>query len=398
MINTSLLYEQKSIATDKSSCFRKEPLSYRSIKNGVIAGQNYGGVFNENNEFINGTGLHSFDGHIPTFNKEKIKLQQNTKVIYLGYFNSVWGHVITDCISRFWFLKVFAEQFPDHKLVYIPYGNFNINGNLAKVFEYLGVNKENVSPITSWQQFDEIIIPDRCFDLSENGRYFTQEYLDLITQIKSQITLPPPQHIKYDKVFLTYSNYKKNRSFGEQKLTKFFAKQGFKIIAPENYTFEEQIAIFSNCKCLASTIGSCSHNSIFMQNGAQLILLPRANFTTNYQTTLNFVNDLDVTYIDSQLSVFTKSYIPWDGPFYYYVSENLLSYFGYDKSYFKNYLKYNFKDFKKYCNAAIKLGTVTNHYPCKEYEKLLNSYLAEYKKLTFTTKLKRIIKKLLKKH
>ena len=396
MIDTSLLYEQKPITLDKKECFLDTPLSFRTLKNCVVAGETFGGVFDENKCFIDGTGLHSGDNRPAVFDESKNIVVSPDKIIYLGAFIGVWGHVITDCISRVWFLKELRKQFPDHKLCYVPFHNFEFKGTITTIFEYLGVSVNELHEINGWQEFSEIIIPDRCFD-SRTGfdRYFTPEYVELINQIKSHAK--SNDKLNFKKVFLTYANFKKWKTHGEKKLEKFFKEQGYEIIAPEKYTFDEQLSIFANCECLASTIGSCAHNSIFLREKANLILIPRGNYVTEYQSTLNHVNDLNVTYIDSHLSVFTSKSDPWVGPYYYYVSENLLSYFGYDRSYYKDYIKYNFKDFKKYTLAALKHGTLTNHQECETYENILTAYLKEQKENSFIQKLKNIVKRILKK-
>lgn len=105
---------------------------------------------------------------------------------------------------------------------------------------------------------------------------------------------------------------------------------------------------FYNCDSFASTIGSCSHNCIFMKENTNLYLIPRAYYLTGYQETLNQVNRLNVTYIDSSVSIYTNSNAPWNGPFYYYVSRNL-------KECFHDYKNYNneFKDFEKYCIISL---------------------------------------------
>ena len=63
-------------------------------------------------------------------------------------------------------------------------------------------------------------------------------------------------------------------------------------------------------------------------------------------------------YIDSSLSIFTNE-SPYKGPFYYYVSEELLNFYHEDKP--KNYIKSNFYDLDKYIKNGI-FGNSTNKY------------------------------------
>ncbi len=151
----------------------------------------------------------------------------------------------------------------------------------------------------------------------------------------------------YDKVYFTASQWKTN-SYGEDKLEKYFSNKDFKVIAPEKYTFSEQLNILLNCKCFASTIGSCSHNSIFLENDASVILIPRANYLTGYQMTVNTLWNQSITIVDCHLSVFVNKDFPWEGPFFYYVSQNLKDYFEDRSINNRLYWRENFKDYKYY--------------------------------------------------
>ena len=82
---------------------------------------------------------------------------------------------------------------------------------------------------------------------------------------------------------------------------------------------------------------------IFCKDHSEVILIPRAFYITGYQEALNNVHDLNIVYIDSSLSVFANNDFPWGGPFFYFLSKNLLKYFGdIDESDFK----YSYDDFK----------------------------------------------------
>ena len=85
----------------------------------------------------------------------------------------------------------------------------------------------------------------------------------------------------------------------------------------------------------ASTIGSCSHNIIFLPEGASVYLIPRAFYLTGYQVALGEVINLNIYYVDSSLSVLVRRNNPWEGPFYYIQSDNLKSLFNIEIKYDK---------------------------------------------------------------
>ena len=116
-------------------------------------------------------------------------------------------------------------------------------------------------------------------------------------------------------MYFTYSRFSSDKQVGENKLEDFFTGLGYKIIAPERYSFEEQLNILANCEFFASTIGSCSHNIIFLPEGASVYLIPRAFYLTGYQVALGEVINLNIYYVDSSLSVLVRRNNPWEGPF-----------------------------------------------------------------------------------
>ena len=77
-------------------------------------------------------------------------------------------------------------------------------------------------------------------------------------------------------------------------------------------------------------------------------MIPRANYLTGYQVALDEVQALDITYVDASLSVFVNQKYPWVGPFFYYVSDQLVRYFGKTPVHDKRYWKDNYSDFDQY--------------------------------------------------
>lgn len=63
-----------------------------------------------------------------------------------------------------------------------------------------------------------------------------------------------------------------NRIYNEKIIEDFFEQNGFEIVVPENFSsFEEQINYFYSVKTLVSVTSSGITNSIFMQNGGNVI-------------------------------------------------------------------------------------------------------------------------------
>ena len=147
---------------------------------------------------------------------------------------------------------------------------------------------------------------------------------------------------------------------GEERLVEYFKSKGYAAVRPETLPLEEQLNILANCTNFASTVGSCSHNSIFLKDNSEVILIPRS-FMGKFQSVLNEVNNTNATYVDSALSLFQKdSY----GPFCYIISKQLKKFFGDDSA--DEYSEEDLITFLQYVRYSMSHGYKEN-IKLKEY-------------------------------
>jgi hypothetical protein len=251
--------------------------------------------------------------------------------------------------------------------------------------ELLGINVSNVSFITKDTLVKQVIVPDSCFFYSGESLeipfstfiQYSDEYVELINKLKQQFT--DNKDGAYEKIYYSYSRYKKNKgykkTFGEEKLEKFFKDQGYRIVHPQDYSLDEQLQMLANCKFFASTEGSVSHNSVFLNDGCQIIIIPRGPYFSGYQQSIDTIGSHDIYYIDAALSAFTSKAGPWSGPNYYYVSEELMSFFGLSEEEKQKYRKNNFRDMRAYLKYSfINLGG-RNYYTNNVYSEKFLYYL-----------------------
>ena len=251
--------------------------------------------------------------------------------------------------------SLYIENFSSCKLVFVPMENFKFGDSSRKLLEILGFDAHNFLPVTRITQYSTIILPDECFFTPDGDlRYFTSEYREMIDQVREYAR----KHVKptpYKKIYFSYKNYTYFKQFGEERIERYFRSKGYQVMYPEKLTFEEQLNVLINCGHFASTIGSCSHNILFLRDHAKVILIPRANYLTGYQLALDQVHDLEITYIDSTLSLFAARF-PWEGPFYYFVSSRLMDYFRDAREMDGRYWAENFKGFKRYAICGLNYG------------------------------------------
>ena len=124
-------------------------------------------------------------------------------------------------------------------------------------------------------------MPDRSF-WCENGlklgtaaiRLFTSEYVETVNIVRK---FAEDNYFRDSSRKIYVSHTLINSSLiGEEKVEQYFASKGYEIIHPETLSLDEQLACWINCSSFASSVGSCSHNVIFLRDNTEVILLPRS--------------------------------------------------------------------------------------------------------------------------
>ena len=207
-------------------------------------------------------------------------------------------------------------------------------------------------------------MPDESYFSGRNNLsvMFSNEYLETIDIIKS-FALKNYLPLSNKNFYIFYGR----NSFGEERLANYFYSKGFAIVKPEKLSLEEQLNLFLNCTNFASTVGSCSHNVVFLKDFSNIHLIPRAIGTAlnERQFGINHIPFIkNLGYVDSALSIFLDNL---KGPFCYIVSENLRKYFG--EKVKEKYTDEDFATFLAYVRHAKEKGLKENP---KELEYLRN--------------------------
>lgn len=246
MLNLDYLYNPNSNAAKRArtkNFLVDKKLGFSVIENGTILPQKttplgglkgaLGGIVNSKGKYIGKSFVKdSFKvsrAYVPS--SESIQHRAET-VIYIGMFYPVWGHVLTDNISRLWFLEsdYFKNQFKDCPLVYIPWSTKPLEAqkSASRLLEILGFKINNFQPITQPTQFEKIILPDRSF--SHGGRGFTKEYVEMIDRARD-FALKNRTPTSAKKVYYFHGR----RQFGEERLAEYFKSKGYEIVRPRNF-------------------------------------------------------------------------------------------------------------------------------------------------------------------
>ncbi len=254
--------------------------------------------------------------------------------------------------------------------------------NFRQLLEILEVDTNNLHAITEPMKFQNVILPDESFFIDDSGKpfenqffsgntVFAQEYLDTI-EIARNYARKKFTPLSQKKFYIYHGG---SNQIGEQRLAEYFKSKGYAIIQPEKFTLDEQLNIFLNCESFVSTLGSASHNAIFLKDNSEVILIPRwVRYNLNtYQEAINRMHNLQVSYIDATLSLGSPGI---EGAYLFIISEQLKKFFGDAWTGFAEEDLVNFLEYQKYCQAH---GLPIFDTPKKYYSGVLNEILAQLK-------------------
>ena len=113
------------------------------------------------------------------------------------------------------------------------------------------------------------------------------------------------------RIFLTRKNTN-HRNFNENEVFSILEPLGFVKVAPEEYTFEEQMALFNHAEWIVGGSGAAFTNVIFCSDGCKIVIFRpiRNKHTSPLFPTLAYLNHCNMVYFlpsqsDSNTSVHT---------------------------------------------------------------------------------------------
>lgn len=263
-------------------------LPARSIKVEVGYGGYSGGVCDNNFNFVAGykrlnplKGKKSWidvDSAYEVAREDIVELDED--VIFGGILNGHFGHFLMENWCRLWYVLQHPEL--KSKIFFVPTSHGGYKPWFDEFFRLMGIDLERIVYVKQPTQCRYVIIPDQaqyCWD------GFTKNWLLPFQAIKSHVK---PGNVK--KLYLTRTKFKhKARHFyNEEYFEDFFAARGFKVVAPEKLSAEEQISLVMGADEIAATLGTLTHFAMFCKPTAKFIMFPRlTNDETPFQHIIN---------------------------------------------------------------------------------------------------------------
>ncbi len=159
-----------------------------------------------------------------------------------------------------------------------------------KVSELVVANDGARMPINVFDM--SAFTPYTCYILPEGMAYVRQQVMNFLKK--------NPQHTApaYSRIFIARKPSLSRRPSNEEELWTIAQKYGFVKVYPEDYSFPEQVSIFSNCEIVLGNTGAAFTNILFMAPGSKILYwVSELNKEINFFTTLAKFNNCSICYI-----------------------------------------------------------------------------------------------------
>ena len=258
-----------------------------------------GGVNDKNGNYVALSGLPGRCEKTYSYDKKEYK---EGKAVYCGYFFKQWGHFLLEDVARLWYCLEEEATDVDYWVFTTRSGEHDeITGNYKEFLELLGI-WEKVILINTPTEFHEVIVPELGYKCQKE---YTQQYLRIFDKVSERI-YDIGKLQTFTKVYFTRSGLQKNNynEFGHQMLDHFFEKNGFKILRPEQLSLKEMIWYIRHAEICACPSGTPPHNMLFATNKQSLVICEKCPVVNEFQVDIDRMRDLEVVYIDSNISIF----------------------------------------------------------------------------------------------
>lgn len=239
------------------------------------------------------------------------------KVVFCGFFNKVWGHFITEAVSRLWYVLKKDETVDKYVFIDRINGDTQFSGNYLEFLKLLGIH-DKVLVLNKPTRFREVIVPFNGFDY---GHYYTEQYEEMYNYI-IQKGLSQYKGEKVEKVYFSKRKLEISimSNLNEKFLDKYFKKNGFKIFYPEKLSLVDTIGLIQNAKFFAGISSSLAHNQLFGHSNQTMIAIEKQAFYNPYQIFIAKITGCKCVFVDACRHIFTVNAA---GPFIFDYTEHM---------------------------------------------------------------------------
>lgn len=209
-------------------------------------------------------------------------------------YSGQYGHLLTEQISRMWYLKEALEKWPDLMILASPGTS---DGTMERrMLEAFGVPGTKLRLIDRPAVVESLIVATPSF---ENPHYFhpigARVWDEIGDALESSKTLHSPD--LPDKVFIDRAQEGNRVCRNGNDVVSSFVERGFTIIRPEEFDLPNQVALFRGASVVAGYGGSGMINLIWTRGGKKTVLISHPSYGARNEHLINMVRGNDELYL-----------------------------------------------------------------------------------------------------
>lgn len=298
-----------------------------------------GGVVDCNGSYVDMSAIPLRVQHSYPFENAPFR---DEKVVYCGYLINHWGHFLIEAVTRLWYFMENDTTIDKYVFFIEENANREITGNYLEFLKLLKI-WDKLEIINTPTTYREVIVPELGIVCRES---YTPKLLKVFDAVAENVVADPSWETP-EKIFYSRSQFKKGIpfEFGFECIDNFYEKNGYTILYPEKVPLSRMIHYIRNAKVVASLSGSLPHNMLFANQCQKLEIVERLVINDDNQTDVNRLRELDVTYIDANMPVYSVNFV---GPVIMGYNENLQR-FAEDNGYCAPDAQYLTERYRKRC-------------------------------------------------
>jgi Glycosyltransferase 61 len=191
------------------------------------------------------------------------KAQLNGSYIYGGPIVAHYGHFLTECISRLWYL---LEEGKSHAFLLFHGNNSTFKIDFVReIFKSLPISEEHIIVLDRDAQLAEVIIP--LPSMTNRGEVYNI-HRKLPIKVAERILNSTETKLTNQPIYLSRRKlpFETRVILNELKLEEHLKKYNVRIIYPEELSFAEQVILFNSHRVIIGPLGSAHHTNMFSLN------------------------------------------------------------------------------------------------------------------------------------
>ena len=197
------------------------------------------------------------------------------------YLDSEWpqhfGHVMTEQLSRVWAWEDAKKLYPDLKgLIALPEGKTQLAAIQATIFEAAGIDRADLVTFSRAVTVERLLT---ATPMLVNPDYVHPEITAIWGRTGRTLEGMAPEREYPVRFFSSRRPKYKRRCHNVQDVEQAFARHGFEVVYPEDYTVPEQAAMFRRADVVAGFAGSALFSLSLCESPKKVIMISSESYT-----------------------------------------------------------------------------------------------------------------------